>query len=60
MEENLASWAMLIFGLAFFTYTIHLIDRDHRESYRNWLNERREFGFPKPPKKRRLFVRRTR
>ena len=35
----------LIFALAFFTFTIRMVMRDHRESHQQRIMEAREFGF---------------
>lgn len=38
-------WFQLIFALGFFSFTIRMVMRDHREAYERRLNEAREFGY---------------
>jgi len=44
METSL-NLAFMVFGLAFFLFTIRIVMRDHRESWERRVMEAREFGF---------------
>ena len=45
----------LVFGLGFFLYCIHIIERSSDKEYNRKLNEAREFGFdPEHPSRKRL------
>lgn len=43
--ETVYSIAFMIFGLAFFMFSIRMVMRDHREAYERRVMEAREFGF---------------
>ena len=42
---NVEDWAFFVFGLGFFLYTMHTIERGFDTSWERRIQEAREFGF---------------
>lgn len=43
--ETMLDLAFMLFGLGFFTFSIRIVNRDHREAHEQRMMEAREFGF---------------